>query len=102
MTTTPQMRPNMPTALRIQLKPLLLELLYDRLFEPKARLALGDVRCQGLLDLRRRLEIEMFGASSGTQAAPVNRIGGFPLAGSACCFPAVHLGRELGARCSHI
>jgi hypothetical protein len=56
-----------------------LQLLDDRLLQPKARLALGDVLRQRLLDLRGGLEVEVLYAASGAQASPINSVGCLPL-----------------------
>src|SRR5262245_20795147 len=102
MTTAPQTMPNMPTALRIEINPFPLELLDDGLLQPEARLALGNVLRQRLLDLWGRLEVEVLRSAGGTQASAVDCVGDLPLTCLARGFAAIDLGRELGPRRSHV
>src|SRR5262245_13978862 len=102
MTTAPQTMPKMPTALRIDLDALPPELLDDRLLQPEARLAFGDVFRQRRPDLRTGLEIEVLGAAGGPQAAPVDGVGRLLLPRLTRRLPAIHLGRELGPRRRHV
>src|SRR5689334_9074780 len=91
-----------PRTLRIGINSLLAQLVEDRPLQPKADLSLRNVLRDQILDLPRRLEVEMLIAAGGAQAAAVNRVGEQLLARLARRGSSIELRRQLGARLGEV